>query len=633
MRKYKSLKDYIRLNNLEVIIQGLTNHIMAISCANASYSINDIEIHTLVWKSFDQGMLTITIGVSAILISSNGGADSLHYYNISLCGNVISRLSDLHIINIVEVTEEQLQKETVESLFMLPIISADNLEDIAEEFYEKYCPDYLLNPKQKYSFPVVRIKEWVGLKLWYADLPDNCFGRLYLKESTATIYDSSKYPIIDKYENTPIPRGAILLNYNYYYKGNKYDDVITFCHELVHWAMHQSYFILRHMLEDSFETMNCSVDLPNFDGNMTIADKAYWIAEGQANELSIRLAMPKHLVEQAIAEYENNSKGITRDGIYYQSMVEDFELKFNVSREIVKKRLMQLGYDFADGTCVKVDDCHYPAFTFTHGTLKEDETFIIDQSKYEQLLRENKDFEDLIKSNICVYTGAVVCIYNAKYIRHFINNGKNKYVLSDYAMKHADECCVRFNAYYNASAFQNYNYYIQEYLCSLIDKNKRVRFDSNKNETIVEYKHKRALFLQNDKILYDEMVKDGVTTFSEALVYIMDNKKIIDEDFKETKLKKKYLAEFLGCDDKTIQNYRNGSANITIEKAMLICLACETGPKVSMFLIEKSVGGIPDIGIKKIAYEWLLLNTDLPLNEWDRILEEDFHLSPIRFDA
>ena len=63
---------------------------------------------------------------------------------------------------------------------------------------------------------------------------------------------------------------------------------------------------------------------------------------------------------------------------------------------------------------------------------------------------------------------------------------------------------------------------------------------------------------------------------------------------------------------------------------MMICLACETGPEVSKFLIEKSVGGIPDIGMKKVAYDVLLDHTCLPLSEWDRILA-GFNLPPIRF--
>ena len=105
-----------------------------------------------------------------------------------------------------------------------------------------------------------------------------------------------------------------------------------------------------------------------------------------------------------------------------------------------------------------------------------------------------------------------------------------------------------------------------------------------------------------------------------------------EESDKMPQLRKKDLAEFIGCDDKTIQNYRTGkSLPDTIEKVMLICLALETGPKVSKHLIEKSVGAIPDVGNKKIAYETLLEHTYLPLDEWNRILENNFDLPPIKF--
>jgi hypothetical protein len=126
-------------------------------------------------------------------------------------------------------------------------------------------------------------------------------------------------------------------------------------------------------------------------------------------------------------------------------------------------------------------------------------------------------------------------------------------------------------------------------------------------------------------------LKAGKDEFSEIFTFIMDKEYADEESDKMPQLRKKDLAVFIGCDDKTIQNYRNGGYPDTIEKAMLVCLALETGPKVSKHLIEKSVGGIRDAGNKKIAYETLLEYTYLPLDEWDRILKNNFGLPPIRF--
>ena len=125
---------------------------------------------------------------------------------------------------------------------------------------------------------------------------------------------------------------------------------------------------------------------------------------------------------------------------------------------------------------------------------------------------------------------------------------------------------------------------------------------------------------KRDHEMCDQMHKEGITTFSEALKYIMSTSCIKNND----------LAEFIGCEDRTIQNYRNGSYPDTIEKVMLICLALETGPKVSKYLIEKSVGAIPDIGMKRTAYTFLLENTDSTIEEWNRYLD-NFGMQPICF--
>ena len=74
------------------------------------------------------------------------------------------------------------------------------------------------------------------------------------------------------------------------------------------------------------------------------------------NELSIRVAMPKYLVEETIADYEKNHSNISHDGLYYQNMICKLSFDFNVPTEIMKKRLRQLGYDYVDGTLLTVDD-------------------------------------------------------------------------------------------------------------------------------------------------------------------------------------------------------------------------------------------------------------------------------------
>ncbi len=174
--------------------------------------------------------------------------------------------------------------------------------------------------------------------------------------------------------------------------------------------------------------------------------------------------MPKCLIDQAIVEYNNdesvhNPTDVPFSGHYYQNMIYKLSVDFNVPPEIMKLRLRQLGYDFADGTFLSIDGCIYKPFTFKPGSLNENETFVIGKADYERLLQENKDFANLINSGKYVYIGYVICLLDAQYIdTEFTENGV-KLALSDYARNHAEKCLLKFkcrNA--NTSKPSQYDY-------------------------------------------------------------------------------------------------------------------------------------------------------------------------------
>lgn len=134
--------------------------------------------------------------------------------------------------------------------------------------------------------------------------------------------------------------------------------------------------------------------------------------------------------------YENSGDRI-------QACVIKFAKKYGVSCYVAKERLHQLGYDFVDGTIIEFDGEQKKPFYFTPGTLKENETFVIDHANYERLLRENKEFAELINSGRYVYLGYVVCLFDAKYIDIEKKKDRIKLVLCDYAREHADECLLK----------------------------------------------------------------------------------------------------------------------------------------------------------------------------------------------
>lgn len=631
MTKYASLKDYIELNNMGVIYGGLNYYIKGVSnCNDYKIAENGITIHTLAWDRFDsvslsERYLTFTIGISAKLINIQNRSIMLRHYNITMRGNIRRQLSDLEINSINEVPESLIQKESVFSLFGLPTnITPDTLEEIAENFYSAYCPAELVDKNRRYSLPVLNIKKQIGISMWYAELPDDCLGRMYLRPSVADIYDTTTSMIPIPYPDEPIPIGTILLNYAYYRTGDRTDDVIVSAHEFIHWHYHQAFMDIISILDNERIAINCSSEPLLPDDKMPAAEKAYWYAEWQANELSIRVAMPKHLVEEAIAEYENNNAALPHDGMYYQNMIYRLSWDFNIPIEIMKKRLRQLGYDCADGTFVTVDDCLYQPFTFVHGTLKENETFVIDRSNYEILLREDEGFAELIDSGRYIYLGYTVCMVDQKYIDVIINEKSLHFQLTTYAREHADECCIKFavNSVVNTGA--KYISCGQTYL-SKTDEKLQKQYEACIPEDLKKY---------IDDFAKEDSYLNKMPTFGETLAYYLfenniDNPVQIKEEngdytHEATAIIKRF-AEKIGLSGTSIKKYLNNSQVPKLETAMHICLGLGLEESQSRDMLKKAGhyidAPIPENKMCKLVFRISHNQAENVLDNWKLCVE------------
>ncbi|MGN1087391.1 MAG: hypothetical protein ACI4Q5_10170 [Porcipelethomonas sp.] len=631
MTQYASLKDYIAINNMDIIYGGLNNYIKGISnCHDYKMAENGITIKTLAWDRFDsvsssEGYLTFTIGISAKLINIQNKSIMLRHYNITMRGNIRKQLADLEINSINEVTESLIQKESVFSLFGLPTnITADTLEEIAENFYSAYCPEELVDKNRRYSLPVLNIKKQIGISMWYAKLPDDCLGRMYLRPSVADIYDTTTSMIPISYPDEPIPFGTILLNYAYYRTGDRTDDVIVSATEFIHWHYHQAFMDIISILDNERIAINCSSEPLLPDDKMPVAEKAYWYAEWQANELSIRVAMPKHLVEDAIAEYEENNIDCPHDGMYYQNMIYRLSWDFNVPIEIMKKRLRQLGYYLADGTFVTVDDCLYQPFIFVQGALEENETFVINRSNYEILLREDKGFAELIDSGKYIYLGYVVCLLDSKYVNFNICEDSINFQLTDYAREHTDECCLKFAIHSVVDLGNKYIHCGQTYL-SKDDK-----------ELIQEYEAVIPVELKKDinNFIQEELAQENLHTFGDTLsYYLFENKskepiQVRTDNGNFSQEAGEIIKDFstnISMSDTIIKKYLNNVSRPKLETTMRICVELNLNETQSRDIIKKAGHYLdspcPENKVCRLIFRLSSENSLEILNNWSTFVE------------
>ena len=96
-----------------------------------------------------------------------------------------------------------------------------------------------------------------------------------------------------KKENEIIEPGTMLISRDKYYLGSDGTQRLTIAHEIIHWYLHQKYFKLLALLDDQSDMMSCEVEPSRYEESMTMAQKAHWYAEWQANALALRIAMPQ----------------------------------------------------------------------------------------------------------------------------------------------------------------------------------------------------------------------------------------------------------------------------------------------------------------------------------------------------
>ncbi|HRR76608.1 MAG TPA: hypothetical protein P5191_07320 [Ruminococcus sp.] len=403
---------------------------------------------------------------------------------------------------------------------------------------------------------------------------------------------------------------------------------VTVAHELVHTLFHDRFLKLLQLLGEEKVDLHSSTENLALDENMTDIQKALCIAEWQADVLAMRLTIPGCTIDDALnaaACYVKNNYKIANRGDRNQACVKVVSEIYGVSCYVAKERMRQLGFDFVDGTIIERDGKHMPPFIFPQNTLKDDETFVIDSKNYERLLRENKDFAELLEKRYFVYTGYVVCYNHPKYIKHKISHGIIEYVLSDYAREHADECCYKFKYTYTSNHNSFAEYTISQYLCKLDDLKLTITTDADDKDVSLNAKQLKMIL---DKIKEDEekanntkarMHLAGVRTFSDAIKY---HKKQI-KGLTYPKIEKRYgipvdtLKAYAASENST--KHRNPK----LQNMMLLCHAFHLPHDTAIDFLKKAKTPLDKNNALHMLYDDLLRITDEPIDTWNKYLTEN----------
>lgn len=633
MAKYPDLKSYLQANYAGLMKDAIQRFVDASYDGSGFHSINvlslcrheidNLEVKALTCHDDIGPRVKMDVGVAADIVDLGMGTKRYEsdrkrrWFTVYLRGNLVNGLTGVEVLDTQEYHNGKFQKENALDQFLVPYIYSADLEDQADDFTLFYCSDAVYDG---YMLPIDHLMRELGIAVYVADLPDNCFGRMYFREAKATVYwkpPHSREMIPHKKEIAP---GTMLISRQRYFLGHDGTHRLTIAHEIIHWYIHKKYFMLLALLDDETDMMSCEVEPNHYDESMSLAQKAHWFAEWQANALSIRIAMPKALMVRAFQEAYDAAGPYHFKGELVENILNRVARLFDVPRFAVKQRARQLDFDVSDGAFVNVDGKYHEPFYFTEGILDQHQTFVIDKAGYEQLYRENADFSTLIDSGKFVYLGYVTCINDPKYIKTDFYGSRVELKLSDYAREHADECCLVYSWHSTSYLKDQFEFYGQAYLSKEVNADYYVEhtYDKDFNKKCVQTADEIAKVVSTynasqdaEKKVWREMAAKGCDSFAESLKYHMTRKKVKVED----------LAERSGLSDTTIKKYRSGEIPYPpIENVMAVCIGLNLHKPYCIDLLKKANYQLND-DPRSRAYWFLLDYTDGTRQQWNDILD------------
>lgn len=352
--------------------------------------------------------------------------------------------------------------------YLIPYLSTDQLENVADDFTQFYCGEEAYDGTES---PLKTLLRELDLTWYMSDLPQGEMGRMYFrdKEEDYEIWYQPEpgrmVPRIEKVHDI-VPRGAMLISKSHYFMNSYGSRADTIAHEIVHWDKHDLFFEVQALLNEDEKSLYCeATPVGSPDGLEGIA-KARWWAEWQANALAPRYLMPRWAFNKIFSEMLEKYAGddyLTR-GQVLECAIGDTARYFQVSVYEVKLRALQLGYKQAEGAYLRFKGHDQLAFSFNSEALGDYETFILDGKNGSRLYEEDARFKALIDSEQFVYTGCVICINDPLYVKKTDDPPYPQgYALTDFALDHVDLCCLKFTRHY-AQNDRAYEYYNQCYL-------------------------------------------------------------------------------------------------------------------------------------------------------------------------
>ena len=558
---HSRLKSYIYQN------KGRMN-LSSYSVPDPSYvKLDDFHVMGVTFHESENDRIDFQVTVQAdIEISGRSRRDYDsdmvdRWFSISCSATLRNGLHNFRINGISEYSNERFKAEDALTKFLVPYVYAKDLDKHAEKFLEKYCPQALETPM---PLPIKDIINNMGLTVFYAPLTDGIFGQTYFNTATVDTYTS-----LDKREvvSTVIQPGTILVNPDVFFMRNIGSRNNTIIHECVHWDKHYKFFELQKLLNPELQAISCAVVEDYRKKPNQLEDELSWM-EWQANSIAPKILIPEKTGRPKLTEILQRLRrvyrGTIRDGYIMELAISEFADFFRVSTTAAKIRAFELGFE-----------------------------------------RNNAIFESFFNSELIedihagriIHAGGMMVINDPKYVQ---TADGCEATLTDYALEHADECCLVFDRTTRVSTHYDDSFYRICFLCRDADSKSFVEatFNKNegKNEDVLKRAREMATIAEEAKRVSD-ILAEVPSSFCGTLDYHIERRKYTNEKMEERS----------GISSRMIQDYRNRKdAKPTLQSVLALCIGLNLHPSFAYDLIAKAGYNIMTASEENLIYRYLI---------------------------
>lgn len=498
------------------------------------------------------------------------------WFRVSCKGNWNCKLQNFRVTDISIYRSESSNGKNCLSKYLVPIYKKEMLDEVAEDFLERYYPEALEVPRLV-DAPEIARRLGLDLREIKITKDNSIFGQIYFSDCALQRYDLES----DSYRSMDVTSGTIIVNPDVYFLRNLGSVNNTIIHECVHWDKHKRFFELQKLYNAEANLISCHVSEGNRpEENSSPLDWMEW----QANALAPRILMPYKQTYLKANELISKYRRLLQieDMLFImEPVITELSEFFGVSKQAAKIRMIDLGYTDAIGVLNYVGDHYIANYSFDTESLESGKTFTIGAQDALREYAMNPEFRKRLNSGNYVYVDAHICINDPKYVR---NSFFGVAELTDYARHHIDECCLVFDI----EVTRNENYGVSHYFeCVLYkdvlsERTIEARYKSSAENEAVEARAEQLRKIGVEAKETAEILRNLPTTFSGTLKAHM--KRL---DFTEELLEEKSLIN-----ERTIRRMRkNEKYQAKIPTIVAICVGMQLCPDFSFDLMRKSGNG------------------------------------------